>query len=52
MNNLINSHAHVELISELKKELYELKENYGNTLTLNELNHISDTDFGGLESKN
>ena len=51
MNNLINSTAHVDLISQLKKELYKLKEDYGNTLTLNELKHISDTDFGGLESK-
>jgi arylsulfatase A-like enzyme len=51
MNNLIHIEANSELIEELKKELYKLKENYGNTLSLEELRHISDTDFGGLESK-
>jgi hypothetical protein len=51
MNNLINIEANSELIKELKKELYKLKENYGNKLSLEELRHISDTDFGGLESK-
>ena len=51
MRNLINIEANSELIKELKKELYKLKENYGNTLSLEELRHISDTDFGGLESK-
>ena len=51
MNNLINIEANSELIEELKKELYKLKENYGNNLSLEELRNISDTDFGGLESK-
>ena len=51
MRNLINIEANSELIKELKKELYKLKENYGNKLSLEELRHISDTDFGGLESK-
>jgi len=51
MNNLINIEANLELIGELKKELYKLKENYGNNLSLEELRNISDTDFGGLESK-
>ena len=51
MSNLINIEANSELIKELKKELYKLKENYGNKLSLEELRHISDTDFGGLESK-
>ena len=51
MNNLINIEANLELIGELKKELYKLKENYGNNLSLEELRNISDTDFGGLESR-
>jgi arylsulfatase A-like enzyme len=51
MRNLINIEANSELIKELKKELYKLKETYGNKLSLEELRHISDTDFGGLESK-
>ena len=51
MNNLIHIEANSELIEELKKELYKLKENYGNTLSLEELRNISDTDFGGLESR-
>lgn len=50
MNNLIQVEANSELIKELKKELYKLKGNYGNKLSLKELRHISDTDFGGLES--
>ena len=33
------------------QELYKLKDSYGNTLSLEELRHISDTDFGGLESR-
>jgi len=28
-----------------------LKKGYGNTMSLTELKSISDTDFGGLESK-
>ena len=51
MNNLINSKEHATLINRLKKDLYQLKKYYANTLSLQELRHISDTDFGGLESK-
>ena len=51
MNNLINNSAHASTISLLKSELYKLKDSYGNTLSLEELRHISDTDFGGLESR-
>jgi hypothetical protein len=51
MNNLIHSEAHTERIESLKKELYRLKKAYGNTMSLTELKKISDTDFGGLESK-
>ena len=32
------------------KLLYELKKQYGNNLSLNEMRKISDMDFGGLES--
>ena len=51
MKNLIHSKSYTILIKQLKKELYKLKENYGNNLSLEELRTISDTDFGGLESK-
>jgi len=51
MNNLINNPAHASTISSLKSELYQLKESYGNTLSIEELRYISDTDFGGLESR-
>ena len=50
MKNLIHSKSYTILIKQLKKELYKLKENYGNKLSLEELRTISDTDFGGLES--
>jgi arylsulfatase A-like enzyme len=50
MNNLINNKPYYTLIERLKKELYDLKKGYGNTLTLEELRIISDSDFGGLES--
>jgi arylsulfatase A-like enzyme len=50
INNLINSEVHAEIIDSLKTELYRLKNEYGNTMSLNELRNISDTDFGGLES--
>ncbi|GAA4818025.1 sulfatase [Litoribaculum gwangyangense] len=50
LNNLINSKKHTNLIKKLKEELYALKSNYGNTLTIEELRAISDTNFGGLES--
>lgn len=47
MNNLVNSEEHAEIIEALKKELYELKEETGNTMSLEELRAISDTNFGG-----
>ena len=50
MNNLIHSEEHSNLIEELKKELFTLKKEYGNTMTIDELRDISDTNFGGLES--
>lgn len=49
-NNLINNPAQASTVNRLKLELYQLKELYGNTLTIEELRHISDTYFGGLES--
>ena len=51
MNNLIHSEAYAERIENMKTELYHLKKGYGNTMSLTELKSISDTDFGGLESK-
>ena len=39
------------LLKKLKAELYQLKYDYGNQLSLQELRYITDTDFGGLESK-
>ena len=33
-----------------RSELYNLKEYYGNKLTLDEMRNISKNDFGGLES--
>ena len=51
LNNLIDSAAYKGRINKLKAELYQLKEDYGNQLSLQELRHITDTDFGGLESK-
>jgi arylsulfatase A-like enzyme len=50
LNNLIDFKDHKTLIDELKRDLYELKNEYGNDLSLEELREISDTDFGGLES--
>lgn len=50
LNNLISSKQYSHLIKKLKKELSDLKEGYGNTMTLDELRVISDTNFGGLES--
>ena len=50
MTNLIKSPSHATLIEDLKLELYQLKKSYGNTLSIEELKAISDTDFGGLES--
>ena len=50
LNNLFYSDKHKELGVQLKQELYELKDQYGNNLSLNEMRKISDMDFGGLES--
>ena len=50
LNNLIGNDKYTDIISNLKSELYNLKENYGNNLSLEELRFISDNDFGGLES--
>jgi hypothetical protein len=49
MNNLIYDLEYADVIDELKIELYQLKNEYGNNLTLSELREISDTNFGGLE---
>jgi len=51
LNNLIHSAAYKGRIKKLKAELYQLKKDYGNQLSLEELRYITDTDFGGLESK-
>jgi arylsulfatase A-like enzyme len=50
LNNLIHVKKHASLIKSLKDELYTLKSEYGNNMTLDELRAISDTNFGGLES--
>ena len=50
LNNLIGNEKYADIISVLKSELYNLKEIYGNDLSIEELRFISDHDFGGLES--
>ena len=50
LNNLIGNEKYADIISVLKSELYNLKEIYGNDLSIEELRFISDNDFGGLES--
>ena len=50
LNNLIGNDKYSDIVSNLKYELYNLKKNYGNNLSLEELRFISDNDFGGLES--
>ena len=50
LNNLIGNNKYADIISNLKSELYNLKKNYGNNLSLEQLRFISDNDFGGLES--
>ena len=50
LDNLIGNDKYADIISNLKSELYNLKKNYGNNLSLEELRFISDNDFGGLES--
>ena len=50
LNNLIDNDKYADIISNLKSKLYNLKRNYGNNLSLEELRFISDNDFGGLES--
>ena len=51
INNLINNPSYASTINRLKSELYQLKKSYGNNMSVEELRYISDTDFGGLESK-
>ena len=50
LNNLIGNDKYADIISDLKSDLYNLKDIYGNNLSLEELRFISDNDFGGLES--
>jgi arylsulfatase A-like enzyme len=50
LSNLIKEESHQLIISNLKQELYNLKKEYGNNLSLDELRKISNTNFGGLES--
>ncbi|NVJ89068.1 MAG: sulfatase [Flavobacteriaceae bacterium] len=50
MNNLINSKEHEALIAKLKKDLNQLRKEYKNNMSLEELRAISDKNFGGLES--
>ena len=50
LNNLFGNDKYADIISDLKSELYNLKDIYGNNLSLEELRFISDNDFGGLES--
>ena len=50
MPNLFGNDKYADIISDLKSELYNLKDIYGNNLSLEELRFISDNDFGGLES--
>ena len=51
LNNLINLATYKGRIKKLKTELYQLKKEYSNQLSLKELRYITDNDFGGLESK-
>lgn len=51
IHNIINSKEHISLIKKLKKDLYKLKSEYRNNLSLKDLKLISETDFGGLESE-
>jgi hypothetical protein len=51
MTNLIDDLSYKKIVSKLKQDLNDLKTHYGNNLSLEELRQISDTDFGGLESK-
>ena len=50
MNNLIADSSYKKIIDSLKVELQELKTNYGNEMSYQELKEITDRDFGGLES--
>jgi hypothetical protein len=51
MTNLIDDPLYKKIRSKLKQDLNDLKTQYGNNLSLEELRQISDTDFGGLESQ-
>ena len=60
MTNPVGIGEHPQIIEEAMKQLdnlataegkiIELKKQYGNNLSLNEMRKISDMDFGGLES--
>ena len=50
LNNLIDDPSFKKITSKLKENLSQLKKQYGNNLSLEELRKISNTDFGGLES--
>ena len=50
LKNLFYSDDHQNIVKKLKKELYNLKKEYGNELSLADMRRISETDFGGLES--
>lgn len=46
----ILSDDHQNIVKKLKTELYNLKKEYGNELSLADMRRISETEFGGLES--
>ena len=50
LKNLFYSDDHQNIVKKLKTELYNLKKEYGNELSLADMRRISETDFGGLES--
>ncbi len=51
LNNLISSKKHQKLIAKLKKQLYTLKSEYGNNMSIEELRAITDANYGGHESE-
>lgn len=48
MVNQIDNPAYVDIVKDLKKELYGLQKKYGNKLSLEEYRAISDKDFGRI----
>lgn len=48
MNNVINDPNYTKVIPELKTELKQLMQHYGNDLSLEEFRKISDKDFGSI----